>query len=159
MKIYAVILERDTQYNEWSDLYHISYLLRGAALEYIKETSAILRERVEANKFFLFKYEQYHFHVFKRKKTWKCIVTDTQYPSEACFLLLKSFKMDHDIKKHIDLFEPDGNGPSFEEKTFDSVFKENETMDDIVQKSSRLSISARHLYKTRNLYPSYCHVM
>jgi len=163
MKIYAVILENGKRYKEWSDLSHITYLLRGAALEYTKETSIILKERVDIEKFFLFKYETYHFHVYKGKISWRCLVTDTEYPLEDAFVLLASLRIKKDLKEQMDNFKPCGEGcsgecPSFEEKTFDSIFKEGETMDDLVDKSERLSMSARQFYKTRNLYPN-CSVM
>lgn len=159
MKIYAVILENGIRFKEWSDLNHITYLLRGAALEYTKETSTILKDRVDSQKFLLFKYEEYHFHVYKGKISWRCLVTDTDYSRENAFLLLAALRIKQDIKHQLDNFKPDGKCPVFEEKTFVSIFKDGETMDDIVENSGRLSTSARHVYKTRNLYPAYCNIM
>ena len=108
----------------------------------------------------LFEHSEYSFHLFRIGAEGYTIVTDTDYPTRTAFLLIRHLRQGEVLDNVVQSFQNPHHVDCIAKiqheldetmvimhRNIDAILERGEKLDDLVEKSERLSRSSKAFYK------------
>ena len=157
MKLYAVFCPS----GQWMDVQHVRMFFRSTAKEYLRECHHVFHTRITEHERHTFEHTTYCFHLYKECNQHYTVITDTEYPTRTAFLLIRHLHMGDSFESTVQSFqnplEVDCIAKIQHElnetmvimhRNIDAILERGEKLDELVQKSERLSAASKVFYKT-----------
>lgn len=157
MQLFAVF----SAFGVWMNVDDQRSCYRSTAREFLLVCHHIFHDRITENERHTIEHSKYSFHLFRVGAEGYTIVTDKDYPTRTAFLLIRRLRqgeyLDNIVKSFQKPYHVDCIAKIQHEldetmvivhRNIDAILEKGEKLDDLVEKSERLSRSSNAFYKT-----------